>query len=75
MDGATLGVTMGSRTQLGTTEKKDTTFHCIQDMVTNGTIKLVKNHPSGMLPDVFTKPVTPTLLHQMVQTMWFTKET
>lgn len=48
-----------------------TAFLWIQNYVTNGLIKLTKKHTSENLADILTKPVTATLMVQMMDLMGF----
>ena len=68
---ATAGAAMSSRRGLGRVKHVHTAFLWIQNYVTNGLIKLTKKHTSENLADILTKPVTATLMVQMMDLMGF----
>jgi hypothetical protein len=68
---ATAGAAMSSRRGLGRVKHVHTAFLWIQNYVTNGLIKLTKKHTSENLADILTKPVTATLMGQMMDLMGF----
>ena len=65
------GAAMSSRRGLGRVKHVHTAFLWIQNYVTNGLIKLTKKHTSENLADILTKPVTATLMVQMMDLMGF----
>ena len=53
---ATTGIAIGSRRGLGKVKHIDTVFLWVQDLVTEGRLRLGKKHTSEMLADFLTKP-------------------
>ena len=54
---ATAGISLGSRRGLGRAKHIDTCFLWVQNLVSDGKIRLRKKHTSEMLADMLTKPV------------------
>ena len=66
---ASAGVSIGGRRGLGRVKHIDTIFLWVQQVVTQGRVKLGKKPTEEMLADILTKPVSEKLMEYMMRGM------
>ena len=68
---ATAGAAIGSRRGLGRVKHIDTCFLWVQDLITNGKVKVHKVHTTENFSDILTKPVSGHTLRALVERMGY----
>ena len=66
---ASVGISIGSRRGLGRVKHIDTIFLWVQQVVTQGRVKIGKKPTDEMLADILTKPVSEELMEYMMRGM------
>ena len=68
---ASAGISIGSRRGLGRVKHIDTMFLWVQQVVTQGRVRLGKKGTDEMLADILTKPVNEKIMERMLRGMAF----